>query len=62
MIVPRRTAPALLNGEPPTGNGHWIGMPPPLADGQVTFDDGTKATIPQMAQDVSASSPCCSAS
>ena len=20
--------------------GHWIGMPPPLTDGQVTFDDG----------------------
>jgi ubiquinol-cytochrome c reductase cytochrome c1 subunit len=35
--------------------GHQIGMPPPLtADGQVTFADGTKATIPQMAHDVTA--------
>jgi ubiquinol-cytochrome c reductase cytochrome c1 subunit len=33
--------------------GHQIGMPPPLtADGQLTYTDGTKATIPQMAHDV----------
>jgi ubiquinol-cytochrome c reductase cytochrome c1 subunit len=32
-----------------------IAMPPPLTtDGQVTYADGTTATIPQMAQDVSA--------
>jgi ubiquinol-cytochrome c reductase cytochrome c1 subunit len=32
-----------------------IGMPPPLvADGQVTYSDGTKPTVDQMAQDVSA--------
>jgi ubiquinol-cytochrome c reductase cytochrome c1 subunit len=32
-----------------------IAMPPPLAaDGQVTYADGTKASIDQMAQDVSA--------
>ena len=32
-----------------------IAMPPPLsADGQVTYADGTKATIPQMARDVAA--------
>jgi len=32
-----------------------IAMPPPLvADGQVTYADGTKATVPQMAQDVAA--------
>lgn len=32
-----------------------IAMPPPLvADGQVTYADGTKATVDQMAQDVSA--------
>jgi len=32
-----------------------IGMPPPLtSDGQVTYADGTEATIDQMAQDVSA--------
>jgi ubiquinol-cytochrome c reductase cytochrome c1 subunit len=30
-------------------------MPPPLtADGQVTYTDGTKATVDQMAKDVSA--------
>ena len=28
-------------------------MPPPLSDDQVTYADGTKATVPQMAQDVS---------
>ncbi len=27
-------------------------MPPPLHDGQLIYADGTKATIPQMAQDV----------
>lgn len=33
--------------------GHQIAMPPPLtADGQVTYADGTKATINQMAADV----------
>ncbi len=32
-----------------------IAMTPPLtSDGQVTYDDGTKATVPQMAEDVSA--------
>ncbi|WP_167073354.1 cytochrome c1 [Sphingomonas vulcanisoli] len=32
-----------------------IAMPPPLvADGQVTYADGTKATVDQMAQDISA--------
>ena len=32
-----------------------IAMPPPLvADGQVTYSDGTKATVAQMASDVSA--------
>lgn len=33
--------------------GHWIGMPQPLtAEGQVTYADGTKATVDQMSQDV----------
>jgi ubiquinol-cytochrome c reductase cytochrome c1 subunit len=31
-----------------------IAMPAPLADGQVTYSDGTKATLDQEAQDVSA--------
>ena len=32
--------------------GHQIGMPPPLAEGTVTFADGTKATLDQEAHDV----------
>ncbi len=32
--------------------GRQISMPPPLSDGQVTYADGTKATVPQMAHDV----------
>ena len=32
----------------------WIKMPPPLSDGQVTYEDGTEATVDQMARDVSA--------
>lgn len=32
----------------------WIAMPPPLADDQVTYADGTPATVHQMAEDVSA--------
>jgi ubiquinol-cytochrome c reductase cytochrome c1 subunit len=32
--------------------GHNISMPPPLSDGAVTYADGTKATVPQMAHDV----------
>lgn len=37
-------------------NGHWIGMPPngTLADDAVEYSDGTKATVDQMAKDVSA--------
>jgi ubiquinol-cytochrome c reductase cytochrome c1 subunit len=32
--------------------GHLIAMPPPLSDGAVEYADGTKATVPQMAHDV----------
>jgi ubiquinol-cytochrome c reductase cytochrome c1 subunit len=33
--------------------GHQIGMPPPLTqDGQLTYADGTKATVAQMSHDV----------
>ncbi|HSZ93265.1 MAG TPA: cytochrome c1, partial [Acetobacteraceae bacterium] len=32
--------------------GHAIKMPKPLSDGQVTFDDGAPATLPQYAHDV----------
>ncbi len=34
--------------------GPWIAMPPPLSDDLVTYGDGTKATVDQMARDVSA--------
>ena len=60
--VPDEEIPEELKAEQPEGkhynpyfaNGHWIGMPPPLTDDQVTFDDGTPATVDQMARDVSA--------
>ena len=32
--------------------GHQIAMPPPLTEDAVTYDDGTKAAVPQMAHDV----------
>lgn len=32
--------------------GHLISMPPPLHDDAVEYADGTKATVPQMAHDV----------
>lgn len=54
-------------GEPPEGvelgegmsyhkyfPGHEIAMPPPLADDAVEYGDGTKATVDQMARDVTA--------
>jgi ubiquinol-cytochrome c reductase cytochrome b/c1 subunit len=34
--------------------GHAIGMPQPIADGQVTYDDGSPATALQYAKDVTA--------
>ena len=34
--------------------GGFIAMPPPLRAGQVTFDDGTEATVDQMSRDVAA--------
>ena len=58
---------ALLNGyvDPPEGfnvpegqyyntyfPGHLLAMPPVLNDGQVTYADGTEATVDQMARDV----------
>jgi ubiquinol-cytochrome c reductase cytochrome c1 subunit len=36
------------------GSGHWIGMPLPIADGQVTFDDGAPNTVDDMSRDVAA--------
>lgn len=34
--------------------GHQLAMPPPLSDGQVTYSDGTPATVDQYARDVAA--------
>ncbi len=34
--------------------GHAIGMPPPLQDGQVTFDDGSPTNLEQYSKDVGA--------
>ncbi len=34
--------------------GGWISMPPPLGADQVTYADGTPATVEQMSQDVAA--------
>ena len=34
--------------------GHNIAMPPPLTDGQVTYDDGSPQTVAQYSQDVAA--------
>lgn len=36
----------------PYFSGHQIAMPPPLSEGVVTYSDGTKATVDQMAHDV----------
>ena len=55
------TPPDLAKDQPPGkfynpyfAAGHWIGMPPPLTDGQVTFDDGAPDKVDDMARDVSA--------
>jgi ubiquinol-cytochrome c reductase cytochrome b/c1 subunit len=34
--------------------GHGIAMPPPISDGQVSFDDGSPATVEQYSRDVAA--------
>jgi ubiquinol-cytochrome c reductase cytochrome b/c1 subunit len=34
--------------------GHALGMPPPLSDGQVQFDDGAPQTVKQYSTDVAA--------
>jgi cytochrome c1 len=34
--------------------GHSIAMPPPLTDGQVTYDDGSPQTVEQYSKDVAA--------
>jgi len=37
----------------PYFSGGWIGMPPPLVEGAVEYEDGTPGTVSQMAKDVS---------
>lgn len=32
--------------------GHFLAMPPPLAEGAITYADGTEATVAQMSSDV----------
>ena len=41
-------------GEGHAPKGGFIAMPAPLQNGQVTYDDGTKATVDQMSKDVAA--------
>ena len=50
--VPAGIAPRETQYYNPYFAGSWIGMPPPLADGGVDYDDGTPATATQMAKDV----------
>jgi cytochrome c1 len=62
LLTGYQKAPEALAKEQPAGkeynpyfaSGHWIGMPPPLNEGAVTYGDGTKASVDQMAMDVSA--------
>lgn len=42
------------SGKGDVPEGGFIAMPQPLKAGQVTFDDGTKSTLPQEAADVAA--------
>ena len=49
-----KDAPEGKHYNPYFANGPWIGMAPPLTDGQVTFDDGAPDKVDDMARDVSA--------
>jgi ubiquinol-cytochrome c reductase cytochrome c1 subunit len=42
------------HGKGPVPEGGFIAMPPPLAPGKVTFDDGKPSTVKQQAEDVAA--------
>lgn len=50
----KKSAPEGKHFNPVFVGGHWISMPPPLADGQVTFDDGAPNTLKDEARDVAA--------
>ena len=41
-------------GKGPVPKGGFIAMPAQLTDGMVTYDDGTEASVDQMAKDVAA--------
>src|SRR5207253_11402115 len=41
-------------GSGPAPKGGFISMPPPLANGKVTFDDGKPSTVAEQAKDISA--------
>ena len=45
---------AFWHGKGPAPTGGFIAMPPPLADGKVTFDDGKPSTTSEEAYDVAA--------
>lgn len=49
-----KDAPEGKHYNPYFASGHWITMAQPLADGQVTFDDGAPNTVDAMSRDVSA--------
>lgn len=51
---PDAKTPAGLNYNPYFANLNLAMAPPLSSEGQVTFDDGTRATVPQMAKDVAA--------
>lgn len=51
---PDSKTPAGLHFNPYFANLNLAMAPPLTSEGQVTFDDGTKATIPQMSKDVAA--------
>jgi len=57
LLIGYKDAPAGLNVQPGQYYneyfpGHLLAMPPPLTDARVTYADGTKATVDQMALDV----------
>ena len=50
--IPRPPQPRDTQYYNPYFAGGWIGMPPPISDGAVEYEDGTPATVTQMAKDV----------
>lgn len=50
--APANETPVANKSYNPYFQGHWISMPPPLMEGAVSYQDGTTASIDQMARDV----------